>query len=129
VDDRPANLGPGTILVVDDDEGVRELTRHGLAHRGYEVLLANDGIEAIDILARHSGDISVIVLDLSMPRMNGAEALPEIRKIRPGINVIISSGYNEAETMALFKDQPVSGFIQKPYTVRGLVEKIQSALG
>ncbi len=129
VDDRPANAGPGTILVVDDDEGVRELTRHGLAHRGYEVLLANDGIEAIDILSRHSGDISVIVLDLSMPRMNGAEALPEIRKIRPGINVIISSGYNEAETMALFRDQPVSGFIQKPYTVRGLAEKIQSALG
>jgi DNA-binding NarL/FixJ family response regulator len=64
-----------------------------------------------------------------MPGMSGEEALPELRKIRPGIKVVISSGYNEAETMTLFKGQRVSGFIQKPYTPTTLAEKVKSTLG
>lgn len=125
----PSAAEKGTVLVVDDDHGVLELAKHGLTHRGYQVLLAGDGMEAIETLQTHPGDISLVVLDLTMPRMNGREALPEIRKIRPGINVIISSGYHETETMALFKDQEVSGFIQKPYSVRKLAEKITATLG
>jgi two-component system cell cycle sensor histidine kinase/response regulator CckA len=93
------------------------------------VLQANDGLEAIDIFKRHPGDISLVVLDLSMPRMGGEDALPQLRRIRPGVKVLVSSGYSEAETMALFKGQRVSGFIQKPYTSKGLAEKVKSALG
>ena len=77
----------------------------------------------------HPGEISLIVLDLSMPGMSGAQALPEIQKIRPGIKIIVSSGYNEAETMALFEGHAVAGVIQKPYTSKRLAEKVKSALG
>jgi DNA-binding NtrC family response regulator len=61
--------------------------------------------------------------------MSGEEVLPELRKIRPGIRVVVSSGYNEAETMALFKGYPVSGFIQKPYTSSRLAEMVKSSMG
>jgi DNA-binding NarL/FixJ family response regulator len=61
--------------------------------------------------------------------MSGEEALPELRKIRPEVKVVISSGYSEAETMTLFQGQRVSGFVQKPYTSKGLAEKVKVCLG
>jgi DNA-binding NtrC family response regulator len=64
-----------------------------------------------------------------MPNMGGEEALPELRKIRPEVKVLVSSGYSEAETMTLFKGQRASGFIQKPYTGAGLAEKVEVCLG
>jgi DNA-binding NarL/FixJ family response regulator len=91
-------------------------------------LLAESGLAAIDLLKRHPGDIALVVLDLSMPRMGGDEALPELRKIRPEIKVLVSSGYSESETMTLFKGQRVSGFIQKPYTGVGLAEQVKACL-
>jgi DNA-binding NtrC family response regulator len=63
-----------------------------------------------------------------MPGMSGQEALPEIRKLRPDVKVIVSSGYNEAETMRLFSGHTLSGFLQKPYTVARLAEKVKAAL-
>ena len=84
---------------------------------------------AIDVFKRHPGEIALVVLDLSMPNMSGEEALPELRKIRPGVKVVVSSGYSEAETMILFQGQPVSGFVQKPYTSKGLAEKVKASLG
>ena len=120
--------GKGTILVVDDEQIVRAMAMKSLTRYGFEVLLANNGIEALDILKRHPGDISLVVLDLSMPGMSGEEVLPELRKIRPGIKVVVSSGYNEVETMAQFKGHSVSGFVQKPYTLDRLAEKVKSAL-
>lgn len=120
--------GTGTVLVVDDEVSVRKMVRQTLTRYGYEVLLASSGPDAIDILKRHPGDLALVILDLSMPGMNGQEVLPEIRKIRPGVKVIISSGYNETETMALFHDQRVSGFIQKPYTASRLTERVKSTL-
>lgn len=69
-----------------------------------------------------------MVLDLSMPDMSGTEALPEFRKIRPAIKVLVSSGYNEEETIAQFSGQWVSGFIQKPFTSTALAEKVKSML-
>ncbi len=63
-----------------------------------------------------------------MPHMSGEEALPELRKIRPEVKVLVSSGYSESETMTLFNGQRVSGFIQKPYTGAGLAEKVKACL-
>jgi two-component system, cell cycle sensor histidine kinase and response regulator CckA len=120
--------GVGVILVVDDEQVVRDMAKKALERRGYTVLLADSGLAAIDVLKRHPGTIALIVLDLSMPHMNGEEALPELRKIRPEVRIVISSGYSEAETMTLFRGQRVSGFIQKPYTSSGLAEKIRDCL-
>ena len=63
-----------------------------------------------------------------MPAMGGVEALPELRKIRPGVKVVVSSGYSEAETMTLFRGQPVSGFVQKPYSATQLAETVGHAI-
>ncbi len=127
-DARPAPTGTGTILVVDDEEVVRDMAKKALKVHGFDVLLASGGLEAIDIFKRHPGDISLVLLDLGMPGMSGDEVLPELHKIRPQVNVLVSSGYAETETMALFKGHRVSGFVQKPYASRHLVEKVKSAL-
>jgi signal transduction histidine kinase/CheY-like chemotaxis protein len=121
--------GAGVVLVVDDEQGVREMGKRVLEHHGYTVLLADSGLTAIDVVRRYAGGIALVVLDLSMPDMSGEETLPELRKIRPEVKVVVSSGYNEAETMMLFKGQRVSGFIQKPYTSKGLAEKVKACLG
>ncbi|HEY1184948.1 MAG TPA: PAS domain S-box protein [Bryobacteraceae bacterium] len=121
--------GSGVVLVVDDEKLVRDMVKKALERYGYTVLLADGGVAAIDLLKRHPGDIALVVLDLSMPRMSGEEALPELRKIRPEVKVLVSSGYSESETMTTFKGQRVSGFIQKPYTGAGLAEKVKLCLG
>jgi PAS domain S-box-containing protein len=121
--------GKGTVLVVDDEPVVRGMAEKVLERHGYTVLVADSGQAAINILRRHPGDIALVLLDLSMPYMNGEEVLPELRKIRPDLKVVVSSGYSEAETMALFKGQQVSGFVQKPYTSKGLAEKVKVCLG
>jgi CheY-like chemotaxis protein len=121
--------GSGLVLIVDDEKVVREMAKRALELHGYTVLLADSGLAAIEVFKRHPGDIAAVILDLSMPRMSGEETLPELRKIRPRVKVVVSSGYSEAEAMSLFKGQPVSGFIQKPYTARGLAEKVKSCIG
>jgi PAS domain S-box-containing protein len=121
--------GAGVVLVVDDEQVVRELAKKALERHGYTVLLADSGLAAIDVLRRHTGEIALVVLDLSMPHMGGEEALLELRKIRPEVKVVVSSGYSEAETMALFQGQRVSGFIQKPYTSKQLAVKVKACVG
>jgi CheY-like chemotaxis protein len=127
---RAAGLeGAGTVLVVDDEQLVREMAKRSLERRGYAVLLADSGAAAIDVFRRHPGKIELVVLDLSMPGMSGEETLPELRQIRPDFKVVVSSGYSESEAMPLFRGQRVSGFVQKPYTANGLAEKVKACLG
>jgi CheY-like chemotaxis protein len=128
VSPRKAAKGSGTVLVIDDEEIVRKMAKGALERNGYNVLVADDGLAAIDIFKRHPGNIDVAVLDLSMPGMSGEETLPELRKIRPDVKVLVSSGYSEAEAMAMFSGQRVLGFVQKPYTSASLAEKVNGAL-
>jgi PAS domain S-box-containing protein len=120
--------GAGTVLVVDDEQMVREMVKRSLERHGYTVLLAESGWEAIEVFKRHPGEIALVVLDLSMPRMSGEETLPELRKIRPEIKVLVSSGYSESEAMTFFQGQRVSGFVQKPYTSTGIAERVKDCL-
>ena len=120
-------LGAGVVLVVDDERAVREMTKKALERQGYTVLLADSGLAAIDLFRSYRGKIALVILDLSMPNMGGEEALPELMKIRPEVRAVVSSGYSEAETMTLFHEQRVAGFIQKPYTMRELAEKVKAA--
>jgi len=117
----------GTILVVDDEQMVLRTARSALEGHDYPVLVAESGPAAVELLRRHGAQISLIVLDLSMPGMSGLEALPELRKVRPEVPVIISSGYSEAETMRLFSGHKISGFLQKPYTSRQLYQMVEAA--
>jgi PAS domain S-box-containing protein len=120
--------GSGTVLVVDDEAAVRKTVQCALEHYGYQVLLADSGPAAIEVVRQQQARISLVVLDLSMPGMSGQETLPQIRKLRPDVEVVVTSGYTEAETMRLFEGARVAGFIQKPYTPAHLAEKVKMAL-
>ena len=120
--------GTGTILVVDDEEVVRRLAKAMLEHCGYAVLAAGDGREAVDIFRENASDITAVLLDMTMPVMDGQEALQQIRNIRPNVPIIISSGYSEFVAREHFVPSAVTGFIQKPYTVAKLAEQIRTIL-
>ncbi len=122
-------LGSGTVLVVDDEEVVRGVAKGILERYGYHVLLADSGLAALDVFKRHHENITVVILDLSMPEMDGKEALLALQKIRPSVKAVIASGYSEAEVMKLFPGQHVSGFLQKPFTSTQLAETVKRALG
>ena len=105
------------------------MARQALTRYGFSVLLADSGLAAIDIFKREPRPIALVLLDLSMPGMSGEEVLPELRRIRPEVKVVVSSGYAEAEAMKVFEGHRVSGFIQKPYTFVRLAEKVQRTIG
>jgi PAS domain S-box-containing protein len=120
--------GTRTILVVDDEEKVRRAVGAMLERYGYKVMLAPDGERAVDLFRNAGSQISLVLLDLTMPVMSGEETLRELKKIRPEVRVILSSGYNEVEAVRHFSGRGLSGFLQKPYTLRELAEKMKSAL-
>ena len=121
--------GSGVILVVDDEETVRIAAKIMLERRGFTVLTAEDGRAALEVFRSRVDEIVVVLLDLTMPRLDGEETFRELRRIRPDVRVIISSGYNEQETTSRFAGKGLAGFLQKPYGIRPLGEKIRQVLG
>jgi len=120
--------GGDTILLVDDEDGVRTVGRQSLERAGYTVLTADDGRRAIELYRMHANDIQLVVLDLVMPEMDGVETFGELRRIRKDAAVLLSSGYTELEAMERFKDAGLRGFLQKPYTASGLRAAVTAAL-
>ncbi len=116
----------GVILLVDDEEAVRDIGREMLQEMGYGVLTANDGYEALELF-KINPDIKLVILDLTMPRMDGEQCFRELRQIRPELKVIISSGYNEQEVTHKFMGKGLVGFIQKPYRSSILRDAIRIA--
>jgi PAS domain S-box-containing protein len=117
-----------TILVVDDEEIVRRTASVTLDTHGYHVLLAANGQEAVDLFAEMADEISLVLLDLTMPVMSGEATLRRLRAMRPDVPVILSSGYNQAEAIRRFHNANLAGFIQKPYKATRLVETVSSVL-
>jgi two-component system, cell cycle sensor histidine kinase and response regulator CckA len=118
----------GTILVVDDEEIVRRTAKHALENCGYRVLLAENGQIAVEMFAQAAEDIALVLLDLTMPVMSGEQALQRLQRIQPGVRVVLTSGYNEADAMGRFQGAGLAGFIQKPYTARELTEGVRNLL-
>jgi CheY-like chemotaxis protein len=116
-----------TVLVVDDEEMVRRIAQATLESRGYRVRVASDGVDALK-QARDHDDIAVVLLDLTMPLMGGEEAIDHLLAARPNAQVIVSTGYERTEAIARFGQRRVSAFLQKPYTSRQLIEKVETAL-
>jgi two-component system cell cycle sensor histidine kinase/response regulator CckA len=121
--------GQGTILVVDDEETVRAVARKILTKKGFTVLTAEDGRAGLKIYQENPDNIDLVILDITMPHMGGEETYSEMRKIRPNVRVLISSGYNEEEATAKFSGKGLAGFIQKPYRLTELIEKLNALLG
>ncbi len=120
--------GSGGILVVDDEETVRSVARLVLERHGFAVMMATDGKEAVDAYRLQPDTIDLVILDMTMPRMGGEEAFRELRKINPDLRILLSSGYNEQETVHRFTGRSHAGFIQKPYTPTDLIERVRSIL-
>jgi len=128
-DREPApRAGGGLILVVDDEAVVRDVARHALGRFGYETLMAHHGQKAVEICREQGERISLVLLDLSMPGMDGVETLAELQRIRPDLPVVLCSGYNEKEAMDRFHGKGLSGFLQKPFRVKELVETVERAM-
>jgi len=125
---RPVSSGKGRILVVDDEAVVRKFASTLLAALGYDVILAQDGQEAVDIYNKEHKMIDLVLLDLMMPKMNGKEALQEIRKINSAACVLISSGFGRDAQIEEILQQGVCGFVQKPYDAADLSHKIAERL-
>ncbi|HQK91913.1 MAG TPA: response regulator [Armatimonadota bacterium] len=120
--------GSGTILVVDDEEGVRKLVKALLELRGFEVLLAGDGRAAVEVFNDRASDIRLVLLDMRMPRMSGEEALDAIRQRRPDVPIIVASGYSEQDATRHLDGLGRAWFIRKPFRLADLETLIKEAL-
>ena len=118
-----------TILVVDDDAGVRTLVTLLLGHSGYTVIQAVNGREAVDTVRERGSELGAVLLDVMMPEMNGHEALPAMRELRPDLPVVFCSGFDQNEVAEhLTGTSAYTSFVPKPFDNRGLVEEIQRAV-
>jgi CheY-like chemotaxis protein len=124
----PGWTGHGLLLVVDDEEPIRIMASMVLRRAGFEVLTASHGQEGVEALRFHSRDLSAVLLDISMPVMSGGEALPALRRIRPGIPVILTSGFEGEEHLQDLLAEPRTYFLQKPYAAADLLALIRDAL-
>lgn len=123
----PATAG-GTVLLVEDEAAVRTLGARMLERLGYRVLAAADGEEAVRIYRERAQEIRAVILDLTMPRMNGEETLQALLGMNPQVKVVLASGYNGADMLARYAQKGLVGFIQKPYRVQDLRDALQAAL-
>jgi CheY-like chemotaxis protein len=119
------NLCTDTVLVVEDEETLREVCRDMLDAFGYRTLLAASGEEAIQIVNQYGNEIDCVLLDLTMPGMNGVEAYNAMRAINPDLQVIITSGHDAENVLDDFPASSVADYVQKPYGMRELHEKLQ----
>ena len=120
--------GSGTALVVDDEQSVRGLARAMIELMGFQVLEAADGREAIDIFGKNLDSIRFVLLDLTMPHMDGEECFRAIHEMKSDTPVILSSGYNEQEVTGRFAGLGIRGFVQKPYGFETMKSRIREAL-
>jgi two-component system, cell cycle sensor histidine kinase and response regulator CckA len=113
------------VLVVDDEEDVRVACSMIFPGMGLEALVASDGQIGIEVFQQHQKDIMAVLLDLTMPNMDGQQFFDQIQRLNPTVPVILSSGYSEEEAMKRFHNPGITAFIQKPYQVEVLITKIQ----
>ena len=118
----------GVVLVIDDEKPVREAITDILNDTGISVITAASGAEGIEIVTKKAGAISLVLLDLSMPEMDGKETFYALRAIQPNIQVILSSGYHEEKATSELIGQGLADFLQKPYSFETLIEKVQMYL-
>ena len=121
--------GSGTILVVDDEESVREVAEAHLRSMGFDVIHARDGLEALEQFKARRGTIRAVLMDLTMPHMDGTETFRELRRLDPQCPVVLTSGYNEQDAIQDFQGKGLAAFVQKPFQRADLVQALRRALG
>ncbi len=125
-DDFPT--GHETILVVDDEEVIRHLAKDVLKSLGYRIIVASSGKEAIRLYEKRSADVALVILDMIMPQMIGEEIYAELKKIRPDLKIILSSGYSRDGATTRLLKEGAAAFVQKPYTMGNLARVVRKIL-
>jgi CheY-like chemotaxis protein len=129
---QPTALGaasPATVLIVDDEDFIRVASMRILEDNGFRTLTAAGGREGVELLRTHGDTIAVVLLDMTMPGLTGEQTFHELRKHRPDLPVVLSSGYDEIETRRHLAGDARVSFLQKPYRAEDLTSKIRSAMG
>ncbi len=122
-----AGHGLGTVLVIDDEELVRNVSKLMLERIGYSVLLAADGAAGIALFEQHAPAVATVLLDLTMPGLSGLETAARLRQLDPGVPIVLASGCSEDEAAARFAGLGLAGFLQKPFQIPALREKLSGA--
>jgi len=128
VDDAPVRGGTETILVAKDHEGMREMAREILERLGYHLLIAQDGEEAVKQFAAHRNDISLVLLDVIMPKLDGIGAYEQMCKARSGVPVIFTSGYSDHGPVLVSLSKKGATVLQKPYGSKVLARRVRELL-
>ena len=125
---RKIQYGQGTILLVDDEDIVVDVGQKMLESIGYKVLIAQSGLEALDVYKKQKDEIDLVILDMIMPEMGGAETYERMRDINSGVNVLLSSGYSINGQAREILDRGCNAFIQKPFSLLDLSIKLRELL-
>ncbi len=122
------HAGSGVVLVADDEPAVLRVIQRTLQRDGYEVHVAADGNEAVELFRAHAAKIDLVLLDVSMPTLDGVEAVLALREIAPHVPIVLTSGYSEAEAKQRLKEVGVAGFLAKPFTSATLLDRVREVL-
>jgi two-component system, cell cycle sensor histidine kinase and response regulator CckA len=125
----PIHTEAGVVLLVDDEPTIRAVLSQGLENAGFKVIEAVDGVDGFGAFVRHRSSISVVLLDLTMPRMNGDEVFEEIHKVAPEVPVILMSGYSQSEATQALADKGLAAFLSKPCSIKEALAVVHKALG
>jgi nitrogen-specific signal transduction histidine kinase/ActR/RegA family two-component response regulator len=120
--------GPETVLLVEDEDALRRAAAESLTLRGYSVLEARDGVEALSVINNHASQVHLAITDVVMPHMSGGELATQLEKVRPEIKVLFVSGYPGQTVMEHRVVDVDSNFLQKPFTLKQLAKKVRTVL-
>jgi CheY-like chemotaxis protein len=117
--------GHGLVLLVDDEDTVRLTVKRMLESMGYQILLAHDGAEGLRAFERNHRELRLVLLDLTMPVMDGTQTFASMKSIDPLVPILLMSGYNEQDAVRRFGNTGLAGFVQKPFELASLREKVR----
>lgn len=120
--------GKGTILLIDDEDMIREVVSGLLESLGYRILKADSGAEAVKIYQTNQNNIDLVILDMIMPGISGSETFDLLKVINPAVKVILSSGYSQNDMAASILERGCLAFIQKPFSIKDISAKIQEVM-
>ena len=121
-------MGSETILLVDDEEMIIDVGAQILKKLGYEVVTARHGKEALEVYRQNSQRVAIVILDLIMPQMSGGETYDKLKEMDPNLKVLLSSGYSVDGQATDILNRGCDGFIQKPFTLKNLSEKLRQII-
>ena len=120
--------GDETILVAEDEGGIRRLIRKVLQRRGYHVISASDGVDALEVARKYAPSIDLVITDVVMPRLSGPEFVKQLGEVRPEIKVIFMSGYAQEEDLRVISAREGAEVLEKPFAQRTLLSAVRKLL-